>query len=287
MKIAVTAANGKLGSNIIKELLKTHASADIIGLARTPAKAQFLIDDYGIEIRGGDYDNAEQLTQSLQGVDKILLVSGLEDPTKRIGQHRNVINAAKHNDVKKIVYTSIQGAEKNTAFSPVVQSNRQTETDIRDSGLDFVIGRNGIYIEPDIDYIDHYKKEGAIHNSAGDGKCGYTTYGELAYAYAQLLADDKHNGKTYNLHGEAITQYQLADYLNLAFGTSLTYEPMTIEAFHERSIAELGEHIGSIVSGIYEGISKGKCDNPSDYSIAADRPHQSWNDYFNQLKSVV
>lgn len=101
-----------------------------------------------------------------------------------------------------------------------------------------------------------------------------------------MLADDKHNGNTYNLHGEAITQYQLADYMNSAFGTSLTYEPMTVAAFRERSIVELGEHIGTIVGGIYEGISMGKVDNPSDYETAAGRRHQSWNDYFAGLKSA-
>lgn len=134
MKIAITAANGELGTAIIKALLQDHVAEDIIALARTPAKAQFLADDYGIEVRGGDYDNAEQLQQSLQGVDSVLLVSCKEDPAKRIGQHRNVINAAKHNGVQKIVYTSIQGAEENTAFSPVVQSNRQSEKDISTAG---------------------------------------------------------------------------------------------------------------------------------------------------------
>lgn len=285
MKIAITAANGELGTAIIKALLQDHVAEDIIALARTPAKAQFLADDYGIEVRGGDYDNTEQLQQSLKGVDSVLLVSGKEDPAKRIGQHRNVINAAKHNGVQKIVYTSIQGAEENTAFSPVVQSNRQSEKDIIDSGLDFVIGRNGIYIELDIEYIDTYKKDGAIYNCAADGLCGYTTRDELAFAYAQLLQHDKHNGKTYNLHGEAMSQSQLAEYLNLAFGTSLTYKPLTVEAFRERSTSELGEFLGTIIAGIYQSIAEGAVDNPSDYATAAGRAHIAWGDYFASLKS--
>lgn len=284
MTIAVTAANGELGTAIIKALLQDHAAKDIIALARTPAKAQFLTDTYAIEVRGGDYDHAEQLTQSLQGVDKVLLVSGKEDPEKRITQHRNVINAAKHNGVKKIVYTSIQGADENTAFSPVVQSNRQTEQDLRNSGLDVVIGRNGIYIEPDIEYIDTYKKDGKIANCAGDGKCGYTTRDELAYAYAQMLKGEQHNGKTYNLHGEAISQSQLADYLNLAFGTNLTFSDMSVADYRAERQAELGEFLGTIIAGIYQGIREGKANNPSDYQTAAARAHQSWDDYFAALK---
>jgi NAD(P)H dehydrogenase (quinone) len=56
-----------------------------------------------------------------------MLFSGMDEPQKRIQQHTNVIDAAVSNGVKKIVYTSIIGDEENTAFSPVVQSNGQTE----------------------------------------------------------------------------------------------------------------------------------------------------------------
>ncbi len=37
-----------------------------------------------------------------------------------------------------------------------------------------------------LDYIENYKKEGRIANCAGDGKCGYTTRGELGFAYGTL-----------------------------------------------------------------------------------------------------
>ena len=281
MKIAVTAASGHLGKEIVKALLAVIPKDDVIGLARTPDKAK----DLSIEVRPGDYNDPDALETSLESVDTLLLVSGMDDPDKRIQQHRNVINAAKKSGVKKIVYTSVQGAEEGTAFSPVIQSNRQTEQDIIDSGLDWVIGRNGIYIEPDIEYIEAYKKAGVIANCAADGKCGYTTRPELAYAYAKMLTEDKHNAQIYNLHGEAITQSQLAEYLNAAFGTDLRYETMSVEAFREDRVAELGEFLGTVITGIYQGIREGKSDNPSQYHQAAGRDYQSWAAYFAALKS--
>ena len=159
-----------------------------------------------MEVRKGDYNNREQFDAALQGVDTVLLISGMADPKDRIQQHRNVIEAAKANGVQKIVYTSIIGDADKTAFSPIVRSNRQTERDVQSSGLDWAIGRNGIYIEPDLDYLDTYVKEGGIRNCAGDGKCAYTSRPELAVAYAKMLTGDNHNGQVYNLVGEAITQ---------------------------------------------------------------------------------
>lgn len=279
MKVAVTAASGQLGSASLRALLEVLPRNDIVGLARTPAKAAHL----GVEFRPGDYNEPEMLEKSLQSVDALLLISGMDAPDQRVDQHRNVIRAARDVGVRKIVYTSVQGAETATTFSPIIQSNRQTEQDIRDSGLAWVIGRNGIYIEPDIEYLDKYAAAGGIANCAGDGRCGYTTRPELGYAYARLLTEDTHHGRTYNLHGAAITQYELADYLNMAFGTNLTYAPMTVEEFRQDRVAELGEFIGTVIAGIYQGIRNGEADNPSHYAEAAGREHVSWPQYFAEL----
>lgn len=281
MIIAITAVTGHLGTEVARALAGLAGNKQIIGIARNPEKAR----DLGIEIRPGDYNNGAEMKAALSGVDTLLIVSGMDAPDKRIEQHRNVINAAVAADVKKIVYTSIQGAEHGTAFSPVVQSNRQTEEDVRNSGLEWVIGRNGIYIEPDVEYIDTYKAQGEIANCAADGKCGYTTRPELAYAYTRMLTDASHNGRTYNLHGEAITQSQLADYLNDAFGSQLRYRSMSVEDYRQQRVAELGEFLGSVIAGIYAGIRERAADNPSDYDVAAGRTHQSWQDYFSEIKA--
>jgi NAD(P)H dehydrogenase (quinone) len=271
MKIAVTAASGNLGKAIINELKKQIGAENVIGIARTPDNAS----DLGIEVRKGDYNSREDFDIALYGVYKVLLISGMDDPQKRIQQHRNVIEAAKKNGVKKIVYTSIVGTEENSTFSPVVKSNRQTEEDIKISGLDWSIGRNGIYIEPDLEYIDTYVKEGEIRNCAGDGKCAYTSRTELAYAYSQMLLAETHNGQTYNLLGEAITQQELADKINEVFNTNLKFKSISVEEYEQERKAELGDFIGLIIAGIYKGIRDGVYNIPSDYEKASGRAFTS------------
>ena len=279
MRYAVPAVSGQLGQEIARKLIERTDHASVIGLARTPGN----VTELGIEVRPGDYDQPDALRTSLAGVDALVLVSGMAPPEDRIGQHRNVIEAAKAAGVAKIVYTSIQGSEVGTAFSPVVQSNRQTEADIRASGLDWTIGRNGIYIEPDVEYIDSYRAKGEIANSAGDGKCGYTTRSELAHAYAALLTRDELNGQTFDLNGTPITQAELTQYMNAAYGTELTYRGMSAKDYVADRTAELGDFIGPIIGGIYDGIRRGAFDAPGDYEAATGRPHQSWEDYFASL----
>ena len=101
------------------------------------------------------------------------------------------------------------------------------------------------------------------------------------------MTQDQHNARTYNLYGAAITQYRLAEYLNSAFGTELTYTPMSVEEYRRERVVELGDFLGTVISGIYQGIREGKADNPSHYHEAAGREHQSWQSYFASIRVNV
>jgi len=271
MKIAVTAANGHLGTAIIKQLISEIGADKVIGIARTPSKAEYL----EIEIRKGDYDKRQDFDAALKGIDAVLIVSSMGDPQNRIGQHRNIIEAAKINGVRKIVYTSIIGDNGETAFSPIIRSNRQTEEDIKKSGLEWVIGRNGLYIEPDLEYVQIYVSQGEISNCADEGLCSYISRKELAHAYAKMLFEEKHNGQTYNLTGESISQMQLAEFFNRVYKTKLIFRSISVEEYSRERKEELGDFIGTVIGGIYEGIRNGAFNVKSDFSKATGRSYKS------------
>ena len=65
MKVAVTTANGQLGSAIIMELIKILGKENVIGIARTPEKASSL----GIKICKGDYNRKEDFDAAFKGID--------------------------------------------------------------------------------------------------------------------------------------------------------------------------------------------------------------------------
>lgn len=281
MKIAVTAASGQLGSEIIKQLIEDIGKENVIGIARTPSKAEHL----GVEIRKGDYNKKEDFDFALKGIDVVLIVSGMDDPQKRIQQHRNIIEAAKENGVKKIVYTSIIGGNVDTKFSPIINSNRQTEDDVKNSALDYIIGRNGLYIEPDLEYIDTYVKDGGIINCAAEGKTGYTSRSELAFAYSKMLQFDAHNGNTYNLTGELITQAELAQKMNEVHGTKLNFKSIPVDDYIKERQEALGEFLGTVIGGIYTGIREGDFEIQSDFEKAAGRPHKSILEMIKEYKA--
>jgi len=281
MKIAVTAANGKLGSAVVKQLTLDVDAENIIGIARTPEKAEHL----GVEIRKGDYDLETDFDTALEGVDSLLMISGLADPDTRVDQHRKIIRAAQKNNIKKIVYTGILGNPEKTGFAPVVKSMRQTEEDVKSSGINWIVGRNGMYIEADLSYVSAYEQEGYISNSAGEGKSAYTSYPELARAYSKLLTNDQFNNQVYQLIGTPISQSELTDLINRNFGTNLEYKAMSPAEFYKQKIPAYGEFFGNIVGGIYEGINLGLHTGISDIEKILGRPHKNPQELVEEFKS--
>ena len=100
-----------------------------------------------------------------------------------------------------------------------------------------------------------------------------------------MLTEDKHNGSIYNLVGEPVTQSQLAELLNQAYNLNLTYESKTHEEYEKERKAELGEFLGKIIAGIYDGISNGAFEVDSDFEKAAGRKHKSLSDIIKTYKS--
>ncbi|WP_075590710.1 NAD(P)H-binding protein [Labilibacter marinus] len=280
MKIAITSASGQLGRSIISKAKAAFGKENVIGLARTPEKAK----DLDIEIRKGDYDKAEDFAEGLKGIEVVVILSGNAEPDKRIQQHRNIIEGAKANGVRKVVYTSIVGEPGKCKFDAVIISNRQTEEDIINSGLEYAIGRNGLYVEADIACIPQYINAGEISNSAGEGKCGYTTRKELALAYVNMIKNDALNGGVYNLFGEAITQLELTQAINKVHGTQLKYRAMSVEGYEADRVGLYGEFFGGVIAGIYEGIRNGTFDAPSDFEKVTGQKHQSMLAYIEEMK---
>ena len=71
MRIAVTAASGRLGHALLRELPQQAAVTDVVAIARDPARVRTT----GIEKRAGDYRSADDMRDALRGIDTVVLIS--------------------------------------------------------------------------------------------------------------------------------------------------------------------------------------------------------------------
>jgi NAD(P)H dehydrogenase (quinone) len=276
MKIAVTAASGRLGHAILKVLSDEIGADNVIGIARSPEK----IDLPAIEKRRGDYQSVDEIATACDGIDVVIMISApVTRGTDRVAMHRNVIEGAKQAGVRKILYTSVigNGKEEGTKFFATQQINRQAEIDLQTSGLEWVVARNALYLELDLSHIIRANESGVYQNNGGDGRCGYLTIDELAFGTAMLAINDGHTGRIYNLIGRAThTQAELVAMANQVFGLNVEYQVISaadnIERFMaDAAISARGEEVARMLTGCFECIASGAFDVKSDFEAASGR----------------
>lgn len=232
--ILVTGATGHFGKSTIDFLLKNGTSAtNIVALVRAEEKAAEL-KSKGVALRVGDYDNYASLVNAFKGVEKLLFVSGSDIQT-RLEQHQNVVRAAKEAGVKHIVYTSFQGKNE-TETSPlwlVAQSHLQTEVWLKESGIDYTILKNTIYMDLVPAFLgDKVLETGVIYLPAGNGKVSAVLRAEMAEATANILTGSNHAGKTYRFtNHEAFSYQEVAGYLSEITGKTINYISPTVDEY--------------------------------------------------------
>ncbi|WP_313433888.1 SDR family oxidoreductase [Atlantibacter hermannii] len=275
--IAVTGATGHLGQLVINELLTTHNAQDIVAIVRNPAKAQALAQK-GVQVREADYGNSAALAQALQGVEKLLLISSSE-VGQRAPQHRNIINAAKSAGVQLIAYTSLLHAD--TSPLGLRAEHIETENDLAQSGIPFVLLRNGWYSENYLASVPAALEHGAFIGSAGDGKIASASRQDYAAAAAKVLSLDNQAGKVYELAGdEAWTLTELAEKLSALTGKSVVYQNLS-EADFAAALQNAGlpEGFARLLADSDVGASKGGLyDDSHQLSRLIGRPTTSIDD---------
>ncbi|MEZ5059054.1 MAG: SDR family oxidoreductase [Saprospiraceae bacterium] len=252
MKIGITGATGKLGTWVLAKLKERVAGDEIVALVRNPEK----LEDKSIEARNFDYNQPNALAASLQGIDKLLLISGNEIG-KRFEQHQAVIQAAKEAGVNQMVYTSLLNADDSSLV--LAPEHLETEKALKASGIDYTILRNGWYNENYTESVQGVLEAGNLFGSAGEGKISSASREDFAEAAAVVLAEGTHKNKTYELSGDQeFTMQDYANEISEISGTKIPYVDLS-EGEYSNALVESGlpEGLAGFLAGTHTATRKG------------------------------
>jgi NAD(P)H dehydrogenase (quinone) len=232
---AVTGASGQLGRKVLDALLERVDASTIVALARDPAR----LSDYsakGIEVRQADYDDPASLARGLEGVDRVLLISG-NAVGQRERQHGNVIEAARKAGVEYIAYTSIlNAADSKLALAP---EHVATEKLLESGGLNYDLLRSGWYSENFVGGLPQQVEAGVIYGASGDGRYSTATRGDIAAGAAAALVGSK-GGNVYEMAGdESWTMSEFAEEVSRRSGKPVTYVNQS-EADYAKTLESAG-----------------------------------------------
>lgn len=146
--ILVTGATGNQGGAVIRHLREKGFA--IRALTRHPddPKARALLDQTGIEIARGDYDDKQSLLRALEDVHGVFAVqtpheAGVE---AEVRQGVALIDAAHASEIEHFIYSSVGSADQNTGV-PHFDSKWKIEEHLRGTGMAYTIVRPVYFME--------------------------------------------------------------------------------------------------------------------------------------------
>ncbi|MPT48792.1 MAG: SDR family oxidoreductase [Sphingobium sp.] len=227
--ILIGGSTGQLGKEVVAQLLRHNAKERFVALARDPDKAKIYIDQ-GIEVRYGDFDDPGKLTAVFDGIDRFLFISTMS--TNRGEQQGLVVDAARAAGVRHIVYTglAIRDIER-SGVRDLMASHFETEDRIRESGMKWTFLRNTMYAEAIAQIIGPQALSDGIFLPGGIGRVPYALRTEMGEATANLLLQEGHEGKIYQITGNSAWSYtDIAASLSRMTGRNIPYKEISEEA---------------------------------------------------------
>ena len=231
-KILVTGATGNMGRGVIDTLLQKLKPQQINAIGRNKEKIAEL-QLKGLNALEGDYNDVNTLEQAMQGVDTVLLVSS-GDKGDRMQEHKNLINTAKKCGVKNIAYTSRALADRTALQNKLMQDHFDTEDYIKESGLNYTIFQNGLYMEFLQFFVNKEHLEKGIFLPTGNGKVAFTLRADQSEAIANVLMNEDFENKSYLFtNTETYSFFDVANVLSDLSAKEINYTPIELSAFLE------------------------------------------------------
>jgi uncharacterized protein YbjT (DUF2867 family) len=267
--IIVTGANGKLGRATVERLLERLPAAEIGVSVRDPEKARAL-QERGVRVRRGDFDDPASLADAFEGASRILIVSVDRFGDVALQQHRAAIDAAKRAGAGRIFYTSQVAAgnrpifytseaspEPVAAFPPMLV-HAATEVALRESGVACTSFRNGFYAQTAAFLLRSALETGELR-APQDGPINYTTIPDLAEAMAVALTDADLEDPTLTLTAaEAFDTTGLAALASELTGRIIRRVVVSDEEYHAGLIAHgTPEPVAGFFLGLFVAARQG------------------------------
>ena len=229
MKILVTGGTGRVGSEVVKELLKRDVELRVLVRKEgTPLPK-------GVEAAVGDLLDPVSVQKALDGVDKLYLLNAVTPD--ELTQGLIASDLAKKAKLSHIVYHSVFRVE-HFKDVPHFASKLAIEGALREFDLPFTIIRPNYFFQNDASLKDALTGEGIYPRPLGPEGISAVDVRDIAEATAIALTQDGHHGKTYNLNGpDVLSGPKIASIWGALLGRGIRYAGHDMDAFETQARA--------------------------------------------------
>lgn len=223
--ILVCGATGMFGSRVVTELVAGGEA--VRALVRDEAKARRLLGERP-ELAVADLDRPDTLPAALAGVDKVFLVSPMDD--KIADRELAMIEAARDAGVELVI--KLFGAVRHD--DELSRMHGASIDALRASGMRWaLVSPNSVIETTLLSQLPALKQLGAMVGSAADSRVGLVAAGDIGRATAAVLVrEEVPTGTDFVLTGpEALTMSEVAMIMTDVLGRSVAYQDLPEDEF--------------------------------------------------------
>lgn len=194
MKVLVIGATGRVGTEVVKALLRR--GADVRAFTRKQRKPGAFPD--AVEVALGDLSYPSSIAEAMKGADKLFLLIGGENVPLELIQALTAYGLAKRAGLKHVTYVSVYKADQFLEV-PHFANKYAVEQAIRAGGMAYTILRPAYFAQNERSLRPALAGIGVYPIPAGNQGLAVVDVRDLAEAAAISLTEEGHNGKTYDL----------------------------------------------------------------------------------------
>lgn len=181
--IAVTGATGNIGGAVIQDLLAS-GEPDVIALVRDPSRLHGPLTP---ATRIADYSSRADLRAALDGVTTLVFIPSDGEAARMLMHHINIVDAAVAAGVSHVLFLSMVDLAVDSPFC-FAAVYRETERQLRDSGLSCTLLRAPIYAEFFAPFVVDAVKSGSLSLPTGSGVLSLISRADVAACLVSALA---------------------------------------------------------------------------------------------------
>lgn len=197
-RILVTGATGNIGLEVVHYLSELNFDSQIFAAVRNIEKAKKVFKNHpDLHYRSFDFENQNTFSQAFEQVDILFLlrpphISDVEN------LFRPLLNSAKENRINKIVFLSVQGAEK----SKIIPHNK-IERIIQELRFEYIFVRPSYFMQNlTTTLLPEILNKRSITLPSGRAKFNWIDVKNIGEASANLIAQfKKYQNQAYEITG--------------------------------------------------------------------------------------
>ena len=258
-KVMVLGASGDQGLPLVAALLEQGVEV-VVGARRADAMKNTAYPN--IETRIADIHDQATLESAFAGIDALAMHLPFEHNVKvAVAFGRNIANAARKSDVKKIVFnTSCYVADGEDLGLGGHEGRQHIEKAIKESGVDYVILRPAVFMD---NQIRAWCKPSIVREdifaypASNKLKISWICLEDLGKLVACATLASDLSRETITVGGpEALTGHQIAANMSKASGREITFKSLAPMEFAE-NMSELVTGSREVPEGsVYSGMSR-------------------------------